>query len=77
MLLFAVQLVAQCCLPARFCCRCGWLSSTGRALTGLNPTDLGIRPGMLIEQQISERRERTAGAIAKILKRPTGAPYSD
>src|ERR1035441_948434 len=33
--------------------------------------------GMLIEQQITERRERAAGAIAKILKRPTGAPYGD
>ncbi|MCX6628964.1 MAG: SNF2-related protein, partial [Candidatus Solibacter sp.] len=32
---------------------------------------------MLIEQQISERRERAAGTIAKILKRPTGAPYGD
>jgi uncharacterized Zn finger protein len=32
---------------------------------------------MLIEQQITERRERAAGAISKILKRPTGAPYGD
>lgn len=32
---------------------------------------------MLIEQQITERRERAAGAIAKILKRPTGEPYGD
>ena len=32
---------------------------------------------MLIEQQITERRERATGAIAKILKRPTGAPYGD
>src|ERR1022692_1194387 len=32
---------------------------------------------MLIEQQITERRERAARAIAKILKRPTGAPYGD
>ena len=32
---------------------------------------------MLIEQQITERRERAAGAIAKILKRPAGAPYGD
>ena len=32
---------------------------------------------MLIEQQITERRERAAGAIAKILKRPTGTPYGD
>jgi hypothetical protein len=32
---------------------------------------------MLIEQQITERRERAAGAIAKVLKRPTGAPYGD
>ena len=44
MLLFAVQLAAQCCLPAKFCSQCGWLSSAGRALTGLNPTNLGIRP---------------------------------
>ncbi len=29
---------------------------------------------MLIEQKITERRERAAGAIAKILKRPTGEP---
>jgi hypothetical protein len=43
-LLFAVQLAAQCCLPAKFCCRCGWLSSSGRALTGPNPTNLGTRP---------------------------------
>src|ERR1017187_8284739 len=32
---------------------------------------------MLIEQQITERRERAAGAIAKILKRPAGSPYGD
>jgi superfamily II DNA or RNA helicase len=32
---------------------------------------------VLIEQQITERRERAGGAIAKILKRPTGAPYGD
>jgi superfamily II DNA or RNA helicase len=32
---------------------------------------------MLIEQQITERRERALGAIAKILKRPTGEPYGD
>ncbi len=32
---------------------------------------------MLIEQQITERRERAAGAIAKILKRPSGEPYGD
>jgi superfamily II DNA or RNA helicase len=32
---------------------------------------------MLIEQQITERRERAAGAIAKILKRPRGEPYGD
>ncbi|HWJ17277.1 MAG TPA: DEAD/DEAH box helicase, partial [Geobacterales bacterium] len=32
---------------------------------------------MLIEQQITERRERAAGAIAKILKRPMGEPYGD
>jgi hypothetical protein len=30
---------------------------------------------MLIEQQITERRERALGAIAKILKRPAGEPY--
>ena len=32
---------------------------------------------MLIEQQITERRKRVAGAIGRILKRPTGAPYGD
>jgi superfamily II DNA or RNA helicase len=32
---------------------------------------------MLIEQQITERRERALGAIAKILKRPTGELYGD
>jgi hypothetical protein len=32
---------------------------------------------MLIELQITERRERAAGAIAKVLKRPAGAPYGD
>jgi SWIM zinc finger len=32
---------------------------------------------MLIEQQITERRERALGAIAKILKRPAGEPYGD
>jgi superfamily II DNA or RNA helicase len=32
---------------------------------------------MLIEQQITERRERALGAIAKILKRPSGEPYGD
>jgi hypothetical protein len=32
---------------------------------------------MLIERQITERRERAAGAIAKILKRPVGEPYGD
>src|ERR1039458_2448472 len=32
---------------------------------------------MLIEQQITERRERAVGAIATILKRPTGEPYGD
>jgi superfamily II DNA or RNA helicase len=32
---------------------------------------------MLIEQQITERRERALGAIAKILKRPTGEPFGD
>src|SRR5260370_8538156 len=32
---------------------------------------------MLIEEQITERRERALGAIAKILKRPTGEPFGD
>jgi superfamily II DNA or RNA helicase len=32
---------------------------------------------MLIEQQITERRERALGAIAMILKRPSGEPYGD
>src|ERR1035437_9027846 len=32
---------------------------------------------MLIEQQITERRERAAGAVAKILKRPSGEPYGE
>src|ERR1035441_7584394 len=32
---------------------------------------------MLIEQQITERRERASGAIAKILERPGGGPYGD
>jgi superfamily II DNA or RNA helicase len=32
---------------------------------------------MLIEQQITERRERASGAIAKILERPSGEPYGD
>src|SRR5205823_813528 len=32
---------------------------------------------MLIEQQIAERRERAAAAIAKILERPAGEPYGD
>ena len=32
---------------------------------------------MLIEQQIAERRERAAAAIAKILERPGGEPYGD
>src|SRR5438477_11772480 len=31
---------------------------------------------MLVEQQIAERRER-AGAIAKVLERPSGEPYGD
>src|ERR1700723_406334 len=33
--------------------------------------------GMLIEQQIAERRERVQGAIAKILNRPKGEPFGD
>ena len=32
---------------------------------------------MLIEQQIAERRERAAGAVAKILERPAGGLYGD
>jgi SNF2 family DNA or RNA helicase len=32
---------------------------------------------MLVEQQIAERRERAAVAIAKILERPGGQPYGD
>ncbi|MBI3694990.1 MAG: DEAD/DEAH box helicase family protein, partial [Acidobacteria bacterium] len=32
---------------------------------------------MLYEQQISERRERAANAIARILARPDGRPYGD
>ena len=32
---------------------------------------------MLIEQQIAERRERAAGAVAKILDRPAGGLYGD
>ena len=32
---------------------------------------------MLIEQQISERRERARSAIARILKRPDGQPFGD
>ncbi|HUE01995.1 MAG TPA: DEAD/DEAH box helicase [Bryobacteraceae bacterium] len=32
---------------------------------------------MLIEQQIAERRERAAAAIAKVLERPSGEPYGD
>ncbi|MBI2685165.1 MAG: DEAD/DEAH box helicase [Acidobacteria bacterium] len=32
---------------------------------------------MLIEQQIDERRDRAAGAIAKILETPRNAPYGD
>ena len=32
---------------------------------------------MLVEQQIAERRERAAAAIAKILERPSGEPYGD
>jgi len=33
--------------------------------------------GMLIEQQIAERRERAQGAVAKILERPGGEPFGD
>ena len=32
---------------------------------------------MLIEQQIAERRERAAAAIAKVLERPNGEPFGD
>jgi superfamily II DNA or RNA helicase len=32
---------------------------------------------MLVEQQIAERRERAAAAIAKLLERPSGEPYGD
>src|ERR1017187_1907357 len=32
---------------------------------------------MLVEQQIAERRERARDAIAKVLERPSGAPYGD
>ncbi len=32
---------------------------------------------MLVEQQIAERRERAAAAIAKVLERPRGEPYGD
>jgi len=32
---------------------------------------------MLVEQQIAERRERAAVAIAKVLERPSGEPYGD
>lgn len=32
---------------------------------------------MLVEQQISERRERAVAAIAKVLERPGGEPYGD
>ncbi len=32
---------------------------------------------MLVEQQIAERRERAANAIAKVLERPGGEPYGD
>ena len=32
---------------------------------------------MLVEQQIAERRERARDAIAKVLGRPSGAPYGD
>jgi hypothetical protein len=32
---------------------------------------------MFVEQQIAERRERAAGAIAKVLERPSGQPHGD
>jgi SNF2 family DNA or RNA helicase len=32
---------------------------------------------MLIEQQIAERRERAAGAVARIVAKPDGSPYGD
>src|SRR5262249_4884310 len=32
---------------------------------------------MLVEQQIADRRERAAAAIAKVLERPSGGPYGD
>jgi superfamily II DNA or RNA helicase len=32
---------------------------------------------MLVEQQIAERRERAAAAVAKVLERPSGEPYGD
>ena len=32
---------------------------------------------MLIEQQIAERRERAAAAIARVLERPGNEPYGD
>jgi hypothetical protein len=32
---------------------------------------------MLVEQQIAERRERAAIAIAKVLERPGREPYGD
>jgi superfamily II DNA or RNA helicase len=32
---------------------------------------------MLVEQQIAERRDRARDAIAKVLERPSGAPYGD
>ena len=32
---------------------------------------------MLVEQQIAERRERAAGAVAKVLERPGAEPYGD
>jgi SNF2 family DNA or RNA helicase len=32
---------------------------------------------MLIEQQIAERRDRAASAVARVLERPAGGPYGD
>jgi superfamily II DNA or RNA helicase len=32
---------------------------------------------MLVEEQIAERRERAAAAIARVLERPNGEPYGD
>jgi len=32
---------------------------------------------MLIEQQIAERQQRAASAVARVLARPAGGPYGD